>query len=229
MGGRLIKTHWSEKAMSRILFQGDSITDCGRVRDNNAHVGHGYALLVKAELGADNPGEYEFYNRGISGNRIVDLYARIKADIINLEPDYISILIGVNDVWHEFNKHNGVDAEKYEKIYCMLIEEIREALPNVKIMIIEPFCLEGTATENTEEVPNKWNVFRTEVKKRAEKAKKVAEKYGLPFVEMQSVMDKACELADNAYWLADGVHPTAMGHQLLKREWMKAFEQLDRG
>ena len=72
-------------------------------------------------------------------------------------------------------------------------------------------------------------MFHTEVKKRAEKAKKVAEKYRLPFVEMQSVMDKACELADSTYWLADGVHPTAMGHQLLKREWMKAFEQIDRG
>ena len=84
--------------MKRILFQGDSITDCGRARENDAHVGTGYALLVKSQLGFENPGEYEFYNRGISGNRIVDLYARIKADIINLAPDYISILIGVNDV-----------------------------------------------------------------------------------------------------------------------------------
>ena len=102
--------------MKRILFQGDSITDCGRARDNNTHVGTGYAVLVKSQLGFENPGEYEFYNKGISGNRIVDLYARIKADIINLSPDYISILIGVNDVWHEFFGHNGVDADKYEKI-----------------------------------------------------------------------------------------------------------------
>lgn len=211
--------------MKTILFQGDSITDCRRERDNNAHVGHGYALMVKAELGADNPGKYEFYNRGISGNRVVDVYARIKKDIINLAPDYMSILIGVNDVWHEVDKQNGVDADKYEKIYCMLIEEVQAALPNVKIMIIEPFCLRGTATDNTDEMPDKWNVFSTEVKKRAEKARKVAEKYGLPFVEMQCVMDKASELADTSYWLMDGVHPTAMGHQLLKREWMKAFEQ----
>lgn len=212
--------------MNRILFQGDSITDCSRVRDNNEHVGCGYALLVKAQLGADNPGKYEFYNRGISGNRIVDVYARIKRDIINLEPDYMSILVGVNDVWHEINKQNGVDADKYEKIYCMLIEEIKAALPGVKIMIIEPFCLEGTATENTEEQPDKWNVFRSEVRKRAEKARNVAMKYGLLFVEMQNVLDKACELEDNNYWLVDGVHPTAMGHQLLKQEWMKAFEEL---
>ena len=92
-----------------------------------------------AELGLDNPGEYEFINRGISGNRIVDVYARIKADIINLEPDVMSILIGINDVWHEVGHKNGVSAEKFFKIYSMLIEEIQEALPEIKIMILEPF------------------------------------------------------------------------------------------
>lgn len=212
--------------MKKILFQGDSITDCGRRRDDDSHVGTGYALLVKSQLGFENPGEYKFYNRGISGNRIVDLYARIKSDIINHAPDYISILIGVNDVWHEFGAHNGVDADKYEKIYCMLIEEIKSALPDVKIMIMEPFCLKGFGTESTEEEPNKWNIFDGEVRKRAERAKKVAEKYNLLFVELQNVFDKAAEVMDDAYWLKDGVHPSAMGHELIKREWLKAFKKL---
>ncbi len=212
--------------MKKILFQGDSITDCGRARDNDAHLGMGYAFLVKSQLGFENPGEYEFYNRGISGNRIVDLYARIKADIINIAPDYISILIGVNDVWHEFFEQNGVDAEKFEKIYCMLIEEIKEALPDAKIMIMEPFCLKGSATRNTEEDPNKWSVFNAEVRKRAQKAKKVAEKYNLHFVAIQSVLDKSAEIIDDTYWLADGVHPTAMGHELLKREWIQEFKKI---
>ena len=212
--------------MNRILFQGDSITDCGRSRENDVRIGTGYALLVKSQLGFQNPGEFEFYNRGISGNRIVDLYARIKADIINIAPDYISILVGVNDVWHEFSRNNGVDADKYERIYCMLIEEIKEALPDVKIMIMEPFCLKGSGTNDTEEEPNKWNVFNTEVRKRAEKAKKVAEKYDLVFVPLQNVFDKATEIKEDTYWLIDGVHPTEMGHELLKREWMKAFEKM---
>lgn len=212
--------------MKRILFQGDSITDCGRVRADDRHVGTGYPLLVKAHSGFENPGEYEFYNRGISGNRIVDLYARIKADIINLAPNYISILIGVNDVWHEFGGRNGVDADKFEKIYCMLIEEIKEALPNVKIIIMEPFCLKGIATENTDEEPNKWDMFNAEVRKRAEKAKKVAEKYGLTYVELQNLLDHAAETTEGSYWLRDGVHPTEMGHELLRREWMKAFEKM---
>ena len=95
----------------RILFQGDSITDAGRARDNDKHLGLGYPRLVDSNLGFDAPGENEFINRGISGNRIVDLYARIKKDIINLAPDFMSILIGINDVWHECERNDGVDAE----------------------------------------------------------------------------------------------------------------------
>ena len=122
----------------KILFQGDSITDMYRSKENEESFGVGYALLVKASLGLEVPGEYEFINRGIAGNRIVDLYARLKTDIINIKPDVMSILIGVNDVWHEFGDYpNGVDAEKFYKIYDMLIEEIKEALPDVKIMIME--------------------------------------------------------------------------------------------
>jgi len=212
--------------MKTILFQGDSITDCGRSRENFDNVGTGYPLLVKSLLGYEHPESFQFQNRGISGNRIVDVYARIKADIINLKPDYMSILIGVNDVWHEFGNHNGVDADKFEKIYGMLIEEIRAALPDIKIMILEPFCLRASATENTEEYPDKWNTFRTEVEKRALKARAVSEKYGLTFVPLQEKLDKAAETTENTYWLADGVHPTAMGHELIKREWLKAFETL---
>ena len=212
--------------MKTILFQGDSITDCGRSKQGGIRMGEGYAMLVKTYLAFENPNEYEFYNRGISGNRIVDVYARIKSDIINLKPDYMSLLIGVNDVWHEIEAQNGVDADKFEKIYCMLIEEIKAALPDIKLMILEPFCLRGPATDNTEEKPDKWNVFNSEVKKRAEKAKAVAEKYGLVYVELQKHFDELAKTAENTYWLVDGVHPTYMGHEMIKREWLKAFEQL---
>lgn len=212
--------------MKTILFQGDSITDFGRNRQDPKGVGSGYAMLVKAALGFDNPSEYEFFNRGIGGNKIVDVYARIKSDIINLKPDYMSILIGVNDVWHGVDWDNGVDADKFEKIYCMLIEEIKEVLPNIQIMILEPFCLRAEATDNTEEVPDKWNVFSSEVKKRAEKAKKVAEKYNLTFIPLQDKFNEAARTVENAYWLYDGVHPTPMGHELIKREWLKAFSNL---
>ena len=209
--------------MQTILFQGDSITDAGRSRENDANTGIGYATLVKGQLGLEYPNQYNIYNRGISGNRVVDLYARSKADIINLKPDIMSILIGVNDVWHELSRQNGVDTDKYFKIYSMLIEEIKEALPDVKIMIMEPFVLKGLATEDTEECPNKWNIFSTEVKKRAEKAKEIAGKYDLPFIPLQDKFAEATKLAPSNYWLADGVHPTTAGHEIIKREWLKNF------
>ena len=204
----------------KILFQGDSITDAGRSRDSDIDFGWGYPLLVKAQLGYENPGKYEFINRGISGNRVVDLYARIKMDIINLQPDVMSILIGVNDVWHEFGNQNGVDADKFFKVYCMLIEEVKEALPDIKIIILEPFVLKGSGTEAH------WEDFRAQVEKRADMAKKVAEKFSLPFVPLQEGFDALCEKAQPDYWLRDGVHPTSMGHEYIKNEWLKAFSSL---
>lgn len=205
--------------MKTILFQGDSITDVGRSREDDNNLGGGYPHLVKATLGFEHPEEYKFINRGISGNRVVDLYARIKVDIINLKPDVMSILIGVNDVWHEFDIQNGVDAEKYYKIYSMLIEEIKAALPDIKIMILEPFTLCGDGNRNY------YGDFRAEVEKRAEKAKQIAEKYNLTFIPLQKKLDEADKIAPG-YWLRDGVHPTEMGHELIKREWIKAFQTL---
>ena len=204
----------------KILFQGDSITDAGRARDNDVNVGVGYPLLIKASLGFEEPGKYEFFNRGISGNRVVDVYARIKNDIINLKPDVMSILIGVNDVWHEIANQNGVCADKYFKIYDMLIDEVNSVLPDIKIMIMEPFVLKGPSTEEN------WEAFDAEVKKRAAMAKKIAEKYNLPFISLQDGFDKLSKNIEESYWLADGVHPTAMGHEYIKNEWIKAFKAL---
>ena len=201
----------------RIVFQGDSITDALRDRENDQRRGMGYVTLIAAELGAEYPGQYEFINRGVSGNRITNLLARMKADMINLKPDVLSILVGVNDVWHEVTKKNGVDSELYEKIYDLLIEELKKALPDLRIIIMEPFVLYGTATAGN------WDVFRSEVGKRAAAARRVAEKNGLEFVCLQEIMAKAADGALEGYWLIDGVHPTAMGHELIAKEGIKSF------
>ena len=218
-----IKIRKARNDMKTILLQGDSITDTDRSRTNDVNTGYGYATMVMGELGAEYPGEYTIYNRGISGNRIVDVYARIKKDIINLKPDVMSILIGVNDVWHElgFGGGNGVDAEKYFKIYSMLIEEIKEALPQIKIMILEPFTLPGTGNAEY------YEEFRMEVEKRAEKSKAIAEKFSLPFVKLQKYFDEAAKLTTADMWLHDGVHPTAAGHGIIKREWIKCFSGIE--
>lgn len=207
--------------MKKILFQGDSITDAGRSRENDWDLGVGYPHFVAAEVACEHPNEYDFFNRGISGNRVVDLYARIKSDIINLAPDVMSVLIGVNDVWHDLDgKCNGVAADKYEKIYSMLIEEVKAALPELKIIILEPFVLHGSGTNE------KYDLFRKEVEARACASRSIAEKYGCEFVPLQAQLDELYKQAPEGYWLADGVHPTQPGHAFIKREWIKAFNNL---
>ena len=208
-----------------IIIQGDSITDAGRSKEILGDGGAGYARMVAGELGFSCPGEYTVYNQGISGNRVVDVYARIKKDMINLKPDYISMLIGVNDVWHEYNYQNGVAPEKYEKIYGLMIEELLEALPNVKIMILEPFILPGSKTISTDEHPNRWEFLSGGVRAQAAAAKRVAEKYALHFIPLQELFEKMdAQVAGD--WTIDGVHPTAAGHTLIKQQWLKAFKEL---
>jgi len=212
--------------MKRIVFWGDSITDCGRNRNDLYNLGEGYANLIRADLGYRCPGEYEFMNHGIGGNRIVDLYARIKAGFLNWTPDYASILIGVNDTWHEIAYKNGIATAKFEKLYEMMLDEILEALPDIKLMLIAPFVLEGYNTCNTEEIPDRLERFRVDVAEKAAVTKKMAEKYNLPLIELQPAFDAALERAPAEYWAYDGVHPTPCGHEIIKRLWLETFEKM---
>lgn len=111
--------------------------------------------------------------------------------------------------------------KRYEMYYNMLIEEVKEALPNIKIMILEPFVLKASATEKN------WDRFRSDVEEKAAAAKRVAEKNNLLFVPLMEKFDEAAKQAPNDYWLEDGVHPTAMGHEIIKREWIEAFNLLE--
>lgn len=205
--------------MKTILFQGDSITDAERPRDDS-RLGFGYALLATAELSFENPGEYNFINRGISGNTVVDIYTRIKRDIINLKPDYMSILAGVNGVCHDITRNDGVDSEKFYKIYSMLLEEVRTALPDTKIIILSPFIGKGILTEEN------YSLFESEVIKRVEKTELIAKKYNLNFVNLFEKFNDAFKIAPDSVWLRDGIHPTPAGHELIAREWLKAFNTI---
>ena len=165
--------------MKTILFQGDSITDAGRDFNNDEFMGYGYATMTAGKIAVDYPGQYRVVNKGISGNRIVDVYARMKKDILNLDPSFMSILIGINDVWHEIGERNGVDAAKFERVYDWLITELKEAKPDLQILILEPFVLKGPATEHA------WEEFYSETRLRAAACKRLAEKHGLTFVSLQ--------------------------------------------
>jgi lysophospholipase L1-like esterase len=174
----------------------------------------------------DHPADYDCLKRGVSGDRVVDVYARIKRDFLNLNPDYASIYVGVNDAWHEIGAKNGVDTKKFETIYTMLIDEIKAACPYIKLMIIAPYVLEGRSTCNTEEIPDRWERFTIDVAEKAAVAKAIAQRYGLPLIELQPAFDAACEQAPAEYWTADGVHPTACGHEIIKRLWLETFETM---
>ena len=208
--------------MKKILFQGDSITDVGRNTERGSLVslGQGYALISAASLGARHPGQFQFVNTGISGSRVVDVYARIKADCWNHNPDVISLLIGVNDVWHEVGGKNGVDARRFENVYRMLIEDTLLQLPKVKIMAMEPFILNGSACTGL------WDYFREETALRGEAVRKVAAEYSLTFLPLQEMFNRAAEQTGNPdLWLGDGVHPTPAGHQLIAEAWLAAFNE----
>ncbi len=205
--------------MKTFLFQGDSITNANRDDENliNSGLGHGYAFMLASEFEKNHKGEINFLNRGKDGDRITDVYARIKEDIINLKPDFLSILIGVNDVSHELTMNCGVSPEKFRKIFGMLIDEIRESLPDIKIIILEPFILKGKCTEEL------WDEFNADVRERAEISRQVAEYYNFTFVPLQDKFDGLISDGNTEHWTADGIHPTAAGHEVIKEELLKAF------
>ena len=184
--------------------------------------------MVTGELGTKYPYQYQFINRGIGGNRSVDLLTRIKADVINLKPDYLSILVGINDVSADIDIQNGVSADKYEIVMDMIINEIKTELPAIKIMLLEPFVVRNARTEYSPEYPDRsFEKYTQEVGLRSAAVKQLAEKYDLTFVPLQDVFTAAEATAPyKCYWLKDGVDPTAAGHTLIKREWIKAFETI---
>lgn len=211
--------------MSRtILFQGDSITDCGRARIEitdpaylRSGLGPGYPYLIAARLLCDRGRDFNFYNFGISGNRVVDLYARWKADCINLRPDILSILIGVNDTWHEKARQNGVEVPRYEQFYRMLLDWTLKELPEIKLVLLEPFVFPFGA------VGEDWI---EEIDQRREVVAGIAKDYGAVFVPLQSILNNALKVAPQEHWLADGVHPMPAGHQLIADAWLKAAAPL---
>ena len=201
---------------ARILFQGDSITDGnrGRSTDPNHILGHGYAFLIAAKFGASLPERrLTFLNRGISGNRVSDLAARRQSDILDLQPDLLSILIGVNDA------DRGVPLEEFEQTYDDLLAGIVAARPAVRIVLCEPFTLPvGKRIAQ-------WDTWSADMKKRQQIVAQLAAKYHAAFVRFQKVFDDAVKRAPAEYWIWDGIHPTYAGHQLMADEWERTVQQ----
>jgi lysophospholipase L1-like esterase len=202
-----------------ILFQGDSITDAGRKRDDsaansNAALGRGYAWLAAAQLLIDRPeARLKILNRGISGNKVYQLAERWQADCLDLKPNVLSILIGVNDFWHKHKHGYEGTLEKYENDYRILIKRTKTALPGVKLVICEPFVLKVGAVDDS---------WFPEFDGYRAAAKKVAAEANAVFVPFQTMFDAAAKIAPPGLWAADGVHPTCDGAAIMAHGWLKA-------
>jgi len=206
-----------------ILFQGDSVTDCGRLLTgdtgfSNNGLGPGYPGMIAARLLCDRPDvEWNFINRGIGGNRIVDLYARWKIDALNLKPDLLSLLIGVNDTLHRYQHNNGVEVERAERIYREILTWTKQVLPEIRLILLEPFTFDmGTLPKEG----------IREVAERGKFVKKLAKEFNAVYLPCQSILNDALKRAPMNHWLADGIHPTPAGHQLFTDAWLKAAKPL---
>jgi lysophospholipase L1-like esterase len=199
-----------------ILLQGDSITDAGRNRNSGSAndatgLGRGYPYLLAGALLADYPElQLKVYNRGISGNKVPDLAGRWQQDAVELKPAVLSILIGVNDIWHKLSGRYDGTVETYETGYRDLLKRTLDQIAGVRIVVCEPFVLRCGAVNDT---------WFPEFDRRRAVAKELAEELKLTFVPFQAMFDKAAKLAPPAYWAGDGVHPTLAGHALMAKTW----------
>jgi lysophospholipase L1-like esterase len=199
-----------------ILFQGDSITDVGRDRKNQSanrgpSFGNGYPMLIACDLLRDHAeSQLKIFNRGISGNKVPDLDRRWDQDCLDLKPALLSILIGVNDIWHKLNGRYDGTVESYRDGLAALLERTRAGLPDIDIVICEPFVLRCGA------VTDKWF---PEFEQRRQACLEVAEGAGCTIVQFQKMFDDALDVAPPNYWAGDGVHPTMAGHALMAKTW----------
>ena len=202
-----------------VLFQGDSITDAHRAKKRQAAndgqaMGLGYPLLIGCDLLQDKPSlDLKFFNRGISGNRVPSLQQRWTKDCIDLKPNVLSILVGVNDLWHKMDgKYDGT-TETYRTGFAELLADTKRQLPDCKIVICEPFALRVGAVNDS---------WYPEFDDRRQVAREVCDQAEALWVPFQSMFDQAIEAGTKAkYWAADGVHPTMAGHALMAATWKK--------
>jgi len=204
-----------------ILFQGDSITDAGRRREetgynNSPALGGGYALLAAAPLLEENADlNLKIYNKGISGNKVFQLAERWDKDCIEIKPDILSILIGVNDIWHKLNGQYDGTVDVYKKDFIALLDRTLNALPDVKLIICEPFAVKGVKAVDEKWYPEFYSYQKA--------AKDIAVQFGAVFIPFQKIYDEAQKQAPGVYWTGDGVHPTLAGAQLMAQAWLMAI------
>ena len=205
---------------ARLLFQGDSITDMkwGRnQKDRNHYLGHSYVFLLASRLGVDMAdANLEFFNRGVSGNKVSDLRKRWQKDAIEINPDWLTVLIGVNDVSQ--GRGQPVDLKKWEQDYRHILNQSRRANPKLKIILMDPFVLRMTRLNSDDQ----WKYWRGEIDKLGKIVVRLAKDFNAIHVETQKIFDQAASQVSSGNWIWDGVHPLPQGHELIARNWLQA-------
>jgi len=208
----------SDKSEKTFLFQGDSITDAGRSfdKDWNHVFGQGSAYLIASRLNYEYPDrDYKFFNRGISGNTIDDLASRWQKDTIDMNPDILSMLVGINDVQGVIKGTSKTTADDFGNTYDKLLHQTVTELPRIQLIINEPFILPvGMVKANL----TSWT---NELQKRQDILKNLATKYNAVYVPLQDAFNKALKKAPADHWIWDGIHPMPAGYELVAREWLK--------
>lgn len=200
----------------RVLFQGDSITDAGRDRQAFASLGSGYASLIAAWLAAKYPDlRVEFLNRGIGGNRACDLQARWAKDCIDLRPEWLSIMVGVNDTWRRFDSNIISDIPEFEACYRRLLDRVKSET-SARVIIMEPFLLP---------IRSDYDAFREDLDPRIQAVRHVARDYGAIYVPLDGIFAAACTQREPAFWAPDAVHPSDAGHALIAQAWIRAMSK----
>ena len=200
-----------------ILFQGDSITDADRDRSNRAGMGGGYAMLAAVWFSALYPEKrVQFLNRGISGNRAKDLETRWQADCIDLQPSWVSIMIGINDTWRRFDANDPTPTADYERSCRAVLQATRDAL-KVRLILIEPFVLPH---------PEDRKQWRVDLDPRIAAVRRLAKDFDAILIPLDGLFADACRRREPAFWAGDGVHPTPAGHAFIAQAWLKAVKAL---
>ena len=193
-----------------VLFQGDSITDAGRNREVSTDLGWGYPALIAAWFSALYPEKkVAFLNRGNSGNRAGDLRARWKEDTLDLKPNWVSILIGINDTWRRYDSGEQTSVAQYEERYCRLLDAVASA--GSRLVLIEPFVLP---------VDEGQKMWRDDLDPKIEVVRKLAAHYSAILVPADVELTRQSERLGAVLLAVDGVHPTELGHERLAELWL---------
>lgn len=173
------------------------------------------SYLIASRLGVEMPeAQLDFYNRGMSGHKVLDLRNRWQKDAIEMKPDLLSILVGVNDVGRNLG---GVDIDSWEADYRFMLDASRQANPDLRLVLLDPFVV-ASGRLSLQDAFRQW---RDQVERLIPIVGRLAEDYGAVHVKTQAMFDAAARAVSPEHWIWDGVHPLPQGHELIARTWLQ--------